>query len=420
MRSTSTFPINPLVRRRTGKISRFANCEIGASNPLTLFIVCALPLLLISCAQAPSEKDKWLAAGAIAAEASTDSAESVIAELLLEFEQSPELGKLAPRHTSQFLELLEVAQSAQAMDGSTDSALATALAAVEALKAARAAAEQNRRNLQPALDEFGELYLVGADQFFPKRYDDLVSQWRQLVEYGEEGQTSRQSRGLEALMQDQRGLEIETLLYVHVTRAARLIERTKDLDGDKWAKETFTNAEESLERAVNAIRSDPRAREANAELARSAYLAARHAGALTQEARLLEERYDLRVREEEMEKILMYFERQLDDLAVELGVVSFRYSPLSEQISQLEQRARLATRGTVLGDQELDHRWLACAGDKSGQESLPSLGAALEPLVTCTSDNPEDLPRLLERERPKSIACAEEPATGSRIKQKCG
>ena len=209
--------------------------------------------------------------------------------------------------------------------------MATALAAGEALNAAKIVAEQNRTNLQPGLDEFEELYLVGADQFFPMRYDDLVSRWEQLVEFGEDGQTSKQSRGLEALVRDQRGLEIDTLLYVHVTRAERLIERTRELDGDKWAHQTFTTAEESLERAVDAIRSDPRAREANAELARSAYLYARHAGALTQEALLLEQRYDLRVREEEMEMILMYFERQLDELAVDLGVTSFRYSPLSEQ-----------------------------------------------------------------------------------------
>ena len=244
----------------------------------------------------PSEKDKRLAVGATAAEASTDSAESVIAELLREIEQSPELGKLAPRHTSQVLELLEAAQSAQTTDGSTESALATALAAGESLKAAKTAAEQNRRILQPGLDEFGELYRVGADQFFPQRYDDLVSRWQQLVELGEDGQTSRQLRGLEALMRGQRSLEIETLLYVHVTRAERLIERTKYLDGDKWAQRTFTAAEELLERLVDAITTDPRAREANAELARSAYLSSRHAGALTQEAMLVEQGYDLRLR----------------------------------------------------------------------------------------------------------------------------
>jgi hypothetical protein len=419
MRSTSIFPIDRIFRRRTGMLSRFANHKIRPSIPLTLLIVCTLPLLFISCAQVPSKKDEWLAAGAKAAEASADSAESVIAELYLEIEQSPELAKLAPRHTSQVLELLESAQVSRTADGSTESALATALAAGEALKAAKIAAEQNRTNLQPGLDEFAELHLVGADQFFPMRYDDLVRRWQQLVELGEDGQISGQLRGLEALMRDQRGLEIDSLLYVHVTRAERLIERTEDLDGDKWAKQTFATAEESLERAVAAIRGNPRARESNADLARSAFLSARHAGALTQEALLLERTYDLRLREEEMEMILMYFERQLDNLAVELGITSFRYSPLSEQIPQLEEHARLAKRGTMLSDQEPDHRWLACSGENSRKDSLPSLGAELEPLVTCTSVNPEDLPRLFKPERTKSVTCVKESTTGSNIKRRC-
>jgi hypothetical protein len=176
------------------------------------------------------------------------------------------------------------------------------------------------------------------------------------------------------LLSQLRDLEVATIGFQQLHLARTTLATAREKGGEKTARVTLARAGKALARAEALVAREPRDEDALAPVTRKAYLAARHALAVVDEARAVRKALkDADVDDQTLEALLLRFEGQLDPVAQSLSLPDLRFMTLSEQAGLVAAQASLAGSGRREPLKEPVHTTREYLADGPVPEGVPAL-----------------------------------------------
>lgn len=269
-----------------------------------------------------------------------------------------------------------LAESAKAAaDGEDDAEVKKPLlVAAQCLEASAVVRQQVLSHHADVLDAFRHLHDIEAHQAFPARFAERVSETAALMALVDNDEHDKADAAKVELMTHLRELEVATIGFQQLHLARKTVAQVRAKDGDKTARVTLARAEKALARAEALVAREPRNDDVLTPVTRKAYLAARHALAIVQEARAVRKALkDADVDDPTLEALLLRFEGQLDPVAQSLSLPDLRFMPLGEQAGLVAAQATLAGSGRREPLQEPVHTTREYLPDGPVPEGVPAL-----------------------------------------------
>jgi len=190
-----------------------------------------------------------------------------------------ELNVFAPIHLSQAKE--SIAQAREFLQktpkDTTDTALKAAIAAQKFIDNAYINKKTVQANLKEVLAHNAELIKLQAPTRLSTQYKKVHAQLLDLIKLIEEGLIADAIRGQAPLLAEMSKLEIKTLHHTHLSEVESLIEKARDINGDKYAQVSFKKAVKLSQAAKLFISKNYRNRKQVKKIGAEALWAAKHA-----------------------------------------------------------------------------------------------------------------------------------------------
>lgn len=351
----------------------FPAVKLVCSHVVPLILVMALGLP--GCATLSDEAEMAERAERAAADQLLDTA-----GLRASLERDMEAGRglhypfYAPLHWA--LAERSLAESAKAAaDGEEDAEVKKPLlVAAQCLEAAAVVRQQVLSRHADVLDAFRHLHDIEAHKAFPARFAARVSETAALMALVDNDEHDKAESAKVDLMVHLRELEVATIGFQQLHLARTALADAREKGGEKTARVTLGRAARALVKAEALVAREPRDEDAMAPVTRKAYLAARHAVAIVEEARTVRKALkDADVDDQTLEALLLRFEGQLDPVAQALSLPDLRFMTLGEQAGLVAAQATLAGSGRREPLQEPVHTTREYQQDGPVPEGVPAL-----------------------------------------------
>lgn len=189
-----------------------------------------------------------------------------------------ELNTYAPLHLNQAQESIALAHKSlktpKALDGT---ALTAAISAQNFIADGYKIKKTAQENLKNVLKHNAELVKLKAPIVLPTEYQSVHNHLLDLIKLIEAGQIPDAILGQPPLLVKMSILEIKTLKHTHLSEALSLIEKAKDINGEKYAPTSVQKAVELIGAANIFITKNYRNRKAVKKIGEEALWAANHA-----------------------------------------------------------------------------------------------------------------------------------------------
>lgn len=203
---------------------------------------------------------------------------------------------------------------------------------------------QTRNRVKKALtDSIEQLAMLKSVDTQQKFSADIVDSEEELVDLAkaiEAGKMNQAIKDQTSLLKDMQELEIEIVIFNHLTPVEAMLDKAEDVDADDLAAKTFTKAKQELETAKKMIRGNYRNQDSVEKTSALAMRAARHAYYVA-----LEVEKTLELKPAAAEERVLYFEYLLQRINekfqqdVVIGHSLYEQSSLiGERVDQAKQR----------------------------------------------------------------------------------
>lgn len=203
---------------------------------------------------------------------------------------------------------------------------------------------QTRDKVKSALaDSIEQLAMLKTVDSQKKFTDDIIDSEEELVELAETIEAGKMDQAMKDqadLLREMQELEIEIVIYNHLTPVEVMLDKAEDANADDLAEKTFGKAEQELETAKKMIRGNYRDQASVEKTSALAMRAARHAYHVAQEVEKTRE-----LKPADAEERVLYFEYLLQRINekfqqdVVIGHSLYEQASLiGERVEQAKQR----------------------------------------------------------------------------------